>query len=114
MGLDLSKLKALELPSKEITINIAGQEQSVTVKALNDETSIQVALLGEKKEDADTLLKIHRTVLLNGIDGISAEDVDVLCQKAMPVAMSLVSSIRDLTVEFAKQRESVSAEAKKN
>ena len=114
MSLDLSKLKALELPCKEVTVTIAGQEQTVTVRALNDETSVQVAVLGEQKENADTLLKIHRTVLLNGIDGVSEEDVDILCQKAMPTAMKLVSEIRDLTVEFAQMRESVSAEAKKN
>ena len=43
--LDLKKLKALELPKKEITVEILGDEQKLEVQALDDETAIKIAAI---------------------------------------------------------------------
>lgn len=114
MAIDLSKLKALQYPTKEIELDIAGEIQSVTIQALDDETSVQIALLGEQKDSPENILKLHRMVLANGVCGISGEDVDMLCKKAMPAAMKIIEAVRDLTVQFADIRKATTDDAKKN
>ncbi len=112
--IDLSKLKALEYPTKDVIVQIAGEEQTVTIQALDDEISVQVALLGESENSAENIFKLHRIVLKNGVCNISDEDVDVLCKRAMPTALHIIGEIRDLTMQFAEIRKNTTTEAKKN
>lgn len=112
--LDLTKLKALQYPTKNITVNIAGDDQIVKIQALNDEVSVQIAMLGDQPDSPENILKLHHAVLKNGVCDISDEDVVILCQKAMPTVMILVAEIRDLTMEFATARKQTAEDAKKN
>ena len=112
--IDLSKLKALQYPTKDIAVNIAGEEQSITIQALDDEVSVQIALLGEQSDSAENIFKLHRLVLKNGICGALDEDVDILCKKAMPSALRIIEAVRDLTMQFAEIRKNTTDDAKKN
>ena len=45
--LDLSKLKALELPKKEISVEILGEEQKLEVQAFGDDIWVDISDITE-------------------------------------------------------------------
>ena len=114
--LDLSKLKALELPKKEITVEILGDEQKLEVQALDDETAIKIAAIagsdgiGEDEKE----LRARREMLRGGVVGISDDDIDLLMKKAAAVVTKIMIEIRDLTAEYGKSRNVTRGEVEKN
>lgn len=114
--LDLSKLKALELPKKEITVEILGEEQKLEVQALDDETAIKIAAIassdgiGEDEKE----LRARREMLRGGVVGISNDDIDLLMKKAAAVVTQIMLEIRDLTAEYGKARNVTRGEVEKN
>ena len=114
--LDLKKLKALELPKKEITVEILGDEQKLEVQALDDETAIKIAAIANSSTttDEDREVKIRREILRNGVVGISDDDVDVIMKKAAQAATEIMIGIRDLTTEYGESRNATREEIKKN
>ena len=114
--LDLSKLKALELPKKEITVEILGDEQKLEVQALDDETAIKIAAIagsdgiGEDEKE----LRARREMLRGGVVGISDDDIDLLMKKAAAVVTKIMLEIRDLTAEYGKARNVTRGEVEKN
>ena len=113
--LDLKKLKALELPKKEITVEILGEEQKLEVQALDDETAIKIAAIANSATttDEDREVKIRREILRNGVVGISDDDVDVIMKKAAQAATEIMIGIRDLTTEYGESRNATREEIKK-
>lgn len=114
--LDLKKLKALELPKKEITVEILGDEQKLEVQALDDETAIKIAAIagsdgiGEDEKE----LRARREMLRGGVVGISDDDIDLLMKKAAAVVTKIMIEIRDLTAEYGKSRNVTRGEVEKN
>lgn len=114
--LDLKKLKALELPKKEITVEILGDEQKLEVRALDDETAIKIAAIagsdgiGEDEKE----LRARREMLRGGVVGISDDDIDLLMKKAAAVVTKIMIEIRDLTAEYGKSRNVTRGEVEKN
>ena len=114
--LDLKKLKALELPKKEITVEILGDEQKLEVQALDDETAIKIAAIagsdgiGEDEKE----LRARREMLRGGVVGISDNDIDLLMKKAAAVVTKIMLEIRDLTAEYGKSRNVIRGEVEKN
>lgn len=114
--LDLKKLKALELPKKEITVEILGDEQKLEVQALDDETAIKIAAIagsdgiGEDEKE----LRARREMLRGGVVGISDDDIDLLMKKAAAVVTKIMLEIRDLTAEYGKARNVTRGEVEKN
>ena len=114
--LDLSKLKALELPKKEISVEILGEEQKLEVQALDDETAIKIAAIagsdgiGEDEKE----LRARREMLRGGVVGISDDDIDLLMKKAAAVVTKIMLEIRDLTAEYGKARNVTRGEVEKN
>ena len=114
--LDLKKLKALELPKKEITVEILGDEQNLEVQALDDETAIKIAAIagsdgiGEDEKE----LRARREMLRGGVVGISDDDIDLLMKKAAAVVTKIMIEIRDLTAEYGKARNVTMGEVEKN
>lgn len=114
--LDLKKLKALELPKKEITVEILGDEQKLEVQALDDETAIKIAAIagsdgiGEDEKE----LRARREMLRGGVVGISDDDIDLLMKKAAAVVTKIMLEIRDLTAEYGKSRNVIRGEVEKN
>ena len=114
--LDLKKLKALELPKKEITVEILGDEQKLEVHALDDEAAIKIAAIagsdgiGEDEKE----LRARREMLRGGVVGISDDDIDLLMKKAAAVVTKIMIEIRDLTAEYGKSRNVTRGEVEKN
>ena len=114
--LDLSKLKALELPKKEISVEILGDEQKLEVQALDDETAIKIAAIagsdgiGEDEKE----IRARREMLRGGVVGISDDDIDLLMKKAAAVVTKIMIEIRDLTAEYGKARNVTRGEVEKN
>ena len=113
--LDLSKLKALELPKKEITVEILGDEQNLEVQALDDETAIKIAAIASADISEDEKeLRARREMLRGGVVGISDDDIDLLMKKAAAVVTKIMIEIRDLTAEYGKARNVTIGEVEKN
>lgn len=113
--LDLSKLKALELPKKEITVEILGDEQKLEVQALDDETAIKIAAIASADISEDEKeLRARREMLRGGVVGISDDDIDLLMKKAAAVVTKIMIEIRDLTAEYGKSRNVTRGEVEKN
>lgn len=113
--LDLKKLKALELPKKEIAVEILGEEQKLEIQSLDDETAIKIAAIANSATttDEDREVKIRREILRNGVVGISDDDVDVIMKKAAQAATEIMIGIRDLTTEYGESRNATREEIKK-
>ena len=114
--LDLKKLKALELPKKEITVEILGDEQNLEVQALDDETAIKIAAIAGSDGigDDEKELRARREMLRGGVVGISDDDIDLLMKKAAAVVTKIMIEIRDLTAEYGKARNVTLGEVEKN
>lgn len=113
--LDLKKLKALELPKKEITVEILGDEQKLEVQALDDETAIKIAAIASADISEDEKeLRARREMLRGGVVGISDDDIDLLMKKAASVVTKIMMEIRDLTAEYGKARNATREEVEKN
>lgn len=114
--LDLKKLKALELPKKEIAVEILGEEQKLEVQALDDETAIKIAAIASSDgigEDEKELCA-RREMLRGGVVGISDDDIDLLMKKAAAVVTKIMLEIRDLTAEYGNARNVTRGEVEKN
>lgn len=113
--LDLKKLKALELPKKEIEIEILGDTQKVEIQALDDESALRIAGISSNTSlpDGEREIQIRREILKNGIPGITNDDIDVLAKRAGVISIELMTAIRDLTVEYNDVRNNARKEAKK-
>ena len=117
MALDLSKLNALELPSKEIEVNILGDIQTVRVCALDDESSLRIIALSadDTKSDGEKQVIIRRMVLEKAVlPSLSNDEINLLMTKAAASVLSIYIAVSELTREFAEARQNVSDEAKKN
>ena len=114
--LDLKKLKALELPKKEITVEILGDEQKLEIQALNDETAIRIAAIAGSDGigDDEKEVRARREMLRGGVVGISDDDIDLLMKKAASVVTKIMVEIRDLTAEYGKARNATREEVEKN
>ena len=114
--LDLSKLNALELPKKEITVEILGEEQKLEIQALDDETAIKIAAIagsdgiGEDEKE----IRARREMLRGGVVAISDDDIDLLMKKAAAVVTKIMIEIRDLTAEYGKSRNVTRGDVEKN
>lgn len=114
--LDLSKLKALELPKKEIEVEILGEVQKVEISALDDESAVRIAAIhetGSIPED-EREIRIRKEILKAGVPGISDDEINVLMTKAGSVVTNIMVEIRDLTAEYAKSRSEARSEIEKN
>lgn len=113
--LDLKKLRALELPKKQISVEILGDEQTLEIQSLDDETAIKIAAIANSATvtDEDREVKIRREILRNGVVGISDDDVDIIMKKAAAVATEIMVGIRDLTTEYGESRNVTREEIKK-
>lgn len=114
--MDLSKLKALELPTEEIEVEILGEKQKVKIAALDDVAAILVTGIAEENIcDAEKELKVRRLVLEKCIiPPLSSEEVDLLITKASAVVSEISPVALKLTREFGNARKKTREEAEKN
>lgn len=113
MAIDLSKLKALELPKKEIEIDILGEKQKITVSAHSDDLLMSVSDIRDNfKEDAE--YRCRKLFLTSCVEGMTEENADILLKKCLSVSTIIMDAIFDLTEEFDKARKEKTKEAEKN
>lgn len=114
--LDLTKLKALELPSAEVEVKLLGEAQTVKVTAPNDEVAARLYDIGidEKRSSAEVTLAVARLVLETCVPDLTAEDAELLLKRALTTAVfPIVGKVRDLRLEFDKTRTEAAEKAKK-
>jgi hypothetical protein len=111
--LDLKKLKALEMPSEDVEVDILGEKQSVKVTAPDDEVAAILYGVGTEngKSDSEITIGVARVVLAHCVEDITKDDADLLLARALTTAvLPIVAKARDLRLKFDKAK----AEAAKN
>jgi hypothetical protein len=111
--LDLSKLKALELPTEEIEIEILGEKQSITITCPPDTVAVEIAEKAQMNS-ADTPIEIIKTILIAGMPDVSKEDIAIWLEKDFKSAAEAAAKVRDLMGKFAKLKEEKRKEIEKN
>lgn len=111
MAIDLTKLKALELPSKEITAEVMGEEQKLTIHAYGDDVSLNMADIVENYP-SDSELRI-RQMLLVKCAGMTDEEAALYISRDGKGAAGVIREIFALTGEFDKSRKAERDKAKK-
>lgn len=110
--MDLSKLKALELPSEEIEIDILGEKQKVKVCAFDDAIQTDMTDITENfKLDGERRL---RMLLLTTCAGLSEDDATLLIAKENRAVTQIINGIFDLRERFVKARNEIRKKAEKN
>lgn len=108
--IDLSKLKALELPTKEIEVEILGETQKITITAMSDDIFLDFR---DIKKSSDIYEVKQRKLALIRCAGMTEEDADILCAKSGETAAFIIGEILELTEKFEKAKSDITAEAKK-
>lgn len=115
--MNLSKLKALEMPSEIIDVEVCGEKQPVKVFAPDDAVATKIFGIGTDpgRDSADVTLDISRLVLTTCVPELSEEDVDLLLKKALAsAALPIVAKARDLREKHQKAIKAEQESAEKN
>ena len=114
MPIDLSKLKALELPTKEIDVEILGDVQKVKIICPGDNTAVAVsACYQEQGKDPYLTETIIRLFLTASLPDITPEDIDMIIAKDFKAATVIAAAARDLLQEFITAKKQEKTKAKK-
>ena len=112
MALDLSKLSALELPSKEIEVEIMGEKQKIRVFAYDDGVSLDIADIADAHPESQE--RRVRTMLLIECAKLSSNDAEKLVRYAKDATVEIINAIFDLRKEFVDARNREQEAAQKN
>lgn len=113
--IDLTKLKALELPTKEIEVEIMGEKQTLKIVCPSERTQSAIAGIAANNIDSPELSsKILDKLLEAGAPELSAEDRELLLDRSYKTAGEIAEQIRKLITEFAESRKKLISEVKKN
>ena len=109
--LDLSKLKALELPKKEVEVEILGELQKVEISAFGDDICLELADI--KDFNPTNCEYLSRKILLNKCAGLSDDDAKILLSKDGRAATKILTEIFEITDAFDAERKKIRENAKK-
>lgn len=109
--LDLSKLKALEFPKKEVEVEIMGELQKVEVSAFGDDIYLELADI--KDSNPTNCEYLSRKILLNKCAGLSEDDAKILLSKDGRAATKILTEIFEITDAFDAERKKIRENAKK-
>ena len=109
--LDLSKLKALELPKKEVEVEILGELQKVEVSAFGDDIYLELSDI--KDSNPTNCEYLSRKILLNKCAGLSDDDAKILLSKDGRAATKILTEIFEITDAFDAERKKIRENAKK-
>ena len=109
--LDLSKLKALELPKKEIEVEILGEPQKVEISAFGDDIYLELADIKDTNPTNSEYLS--RKLLLVKCAGLTEDDAKILLSKDGKAATKILSAIFEITDAFDSERKKIRENAKK-
>lgn len=115
MAIDLSKLKALELPSREIEVDILGEKQTLKIVCPSERAQSAIADIAANNLDTPELSsKILDKFLEAGAPELSAEDRELLLDRSYKTAGEIAEQIRKLITEFTESRKKLISDVKKN
>ena len=111
--IDLSKIKAKELPKKTIKVNILGtvQEQEITV--LTGENRIKSWSLDYTQNPEESTLKRVRICLTGGA-GVPEKDAELLIHLDWDAAVEICGQVMEFTREFDDKISAEKSDAEKN
>lgn len=113
--MDLTKLRALEMPTKEIEVEVLGETQKTVVQSLPDHVAVKIMAMQELNGNNPELATIViREVLLAGAKELTPEDVDLLVARDFAAAAKIAAEIRDLTSQHRKAMDELRETARKN
>lgn len=109
--LNLARLRAVELPKKDIDVEILGEKQSLTISAIPDSGYLDfVSIRDNAPEKAESRIRMW---ILENCAGMTAEDAALLMARDGKSAAAIVGEVFVLSDEFVKAQEAARAEAKK-
>ena len=77
--MDLTKLRALEMPTKEIEVEILGELQRTTIASLPDNVAVRVMAMREiHGDDPELATIVIREVLLAGAKELTPESLSTV------------------------------------
>lgn len=109
--IDLSFLKHKELPTKDITIELNGETQIVTIKPVNGRGLTSLGLISE--DDVDRSAKMCLIALVYGL-GIKQDEAELFINEETIVADSIASEILKFTGEYSSELQQARREVKKS
>lgn len=111
MAIDLTKLKALELPTKEVIAEVLGEKQTVKITTFGYDVSLRIDDL-RLNYPGDGEFRVW-LLLLTECAGMSPEDAAVYISRDGKAAAALIKEISKFSKEFERVCEEKRAEAKK-
>ena len=112
MALDLSKIPAVELPKKDITVDLLGVKQTLTVQSYDDGTSLDIADVAETHPESQE--RRVRKLLLVECAGVDEDTAEKLIRYHRDAVYEIVNAIFELRDEFVKARKAETEKAQKN
>ncbi len=113
--LDLTKLKALELPTKEIEVEILGEKQTVKITCPGEDLAAAVSTMYAVRGDDGTLsVDVIKMFLAAALPDVDAEDIAVITKRDFKSATIIAAAARDLLTEFMKAKKKCHEETEKN
>lgn len=109
--IDLSFLKHKELPKKEITVKINGQEQTFEIQPINGRGLTSLGLIQE--EDLDKTAKLCILALMYGLD-LKQSEAELFVNSDIIAADTIAAHILEYTREYTEILTNAKTEVKKN
>lgn len=109
--IDLSFLKHKELPTKDITIEINGESQTITIKPINGRGITSLGLTTES--DVDRSSKMCLLALMYGLE-ISQNEAEMFMNAETVAADAIAAEVLKLTSEYQMELVNAKREIKKN
>lgn len=109
--IDLSFLKHKELPTKEITVNINGEDQTFDIKPINGRGLTSLGTINN--DDLDKTSKLCLIALMFGLD-IKQAEAEAFINNETAAADEIASKIMEFTTEYNEEIAKAKTEVKKN
>ena len=114
MPIDLKKLKALELPTKEIEVDILGETQKVKITCPGDDTAVNVSSLYQQKGDYPELtVDVVKMFLGSCLPELETADIELIIKRDFKAASKIAKAGRELLEEFVKTKNKNKEQIKK-
>ena len=109
--IDLSFLKHKELPTKEITVEVNGKEQTFDIKPISGRGLTSLGLIGE--DDLNKSAKLCIIALMHGLE-LKQNEAELFVDSDFLAADTIAAKILEFTREYVDTISKARTEAKKN
>lgn len=109
--IDLGFLKHKEVPTREITVEINGKDQTFDIKPINGRGITSLGLITE--DDVDRSAKMCLIALMYGLD-LKQSEAEMFINQDVVAADTIAAKILEFTGELQQELEKAKSYAKKN